>query len=81
VNTVFIDELPRDPEALGLRAVEQGENVWLVVPRDEGVFYRKVERGAWCVHPVQVYLDLLAHPERASEAAAHLREELMVWRA
>lgn len=81
LSTVFVDDFPRDPEALGLHAVERGENVWLVVPRDEGVFYGKSEQGIWCVHPVQVYLDLLAHPERASEAAAHLRAELLAWRS
>jgi hypothetical protein len=30
--------------------------------------------GIRCIHPVQVYLDLVAHPERAAEAAADLRE-------
>jgi len=55
--------------------------VWLVVPRDEGVFYGKVERGVWCANPVQVYLDLLSQPERAREAASHLRSELFRWRA
>ena len=28
-----------------------------------------------CVHPVQVYLDLKDHPERASEAADKLRTQ------
>lgn len=81
LSTVFVNDFPREPEALGLHAVERGENVWLVVPRDEGVFYKRVDRGLWCVHPVQVYLDLLAHPERASEAAVHLRAELLAWRS
>ncbi len=81
LTTVFVEQLPRDMEALGLHPVERGENVWLVVPRDEGVFYKKVEQGVWCVHPVQVYLDLLGQPERAAEAATHLRAELLQWRA
>jgi hypothetical protein len=29
------------------------------------------------VHPVQAYVDLKDHPERASEAAAHLRAEVL----
>jgi hypothetical protein len=29
--------------------------------------------GVPCVHPVQVYVDLKDQPERASEAAEHLR--------
>lgn len=81
LTTLFVDQLPRDTEALGLHRVERGENVWLVVPRDEGVFYEKVEQGVWCAHPVQVYLDLLGHPERAAEAAARLRADLLHWRA
>ena len=81
LNTLFVDELPRDPEALGLHRVDRGENVQLVVPRDEGVFYKKVQRGVWCAHPVQVYLDLLTSPERAAEAAARLRADLLGWRA
>jgi hypothetical protein len=29
--------------------------------------------GIACVHPLQAYVDLEAHPERAGEAAAWLR--------
>lgn len=81
LTTLFVEQLPRDLEALGLHPVDRGENVWLVVPRDEGVFYKKVVQGVWCVHPVQVYLDLLGHPERAAEAASRLRADLLQWRA
>jgi hypothetical protein len=63
---------------LGFREEERGANVWLVVPRDEGVFHGVADRSAVaCVHPVQAYLDLKAQPERASEAAAHLRTSLL----
>ncbi len=79
LTTLYVEELPREPEALGLHPVERGENVWLVLPRDDGVFYKKVDQGAWCVHPVQVYLDLLTQPERAAEAAARLRADLLSW--
>jgi hypothetical protein len=55
--------------------------VWLVVPNDEGVFHGSSEReGIRCVHPVQVYLDLAAHPERASDAVNELRERYVSWR-
>jgi hypothetical protein len=81
LTALFVDELPHDTESLGLHPVERGENVWLVVPRDEGVFYKKSQQGVWCVPPVQVYLDLLSQPERAREAASHLRAELLQWRA
>lgn len=81
LTTLFVDRLPLDTAALGLHPVERGENVWLVVPRDDGVFYGRVERGGWCVHPVQTYLDLLGQPERAAEAAERLRSDLLRWRA
>lgn len=79
ITTMYVDRFPRELDDLGLREVERGENVWLVVPRDAGVFYGRQERGCWCAHPVQVYLDLLGHPERAREAAANLRAELLTW--
>jgi len=51
-----------------LREDAQGANMWLVVPNDQGVFHGAADwEGVRCVHPVQVYLDLLAHPERARE--------------
>ena len=65
-------------QALGFREESRGENVWLVVPNDEGVFHGAVEReGIRCVHPVQAYLDLKDHPERSAEAAQQLRQNLL----
>ena len=79
--TFFVFEPLLDPEALGLRAVDRGENVWIAVPRDEGVLYAADEvSGVRCAHPVQVYLDLLGHPERAEEAASYLRTHKLDWR-
>ena len=65
---------------LGFREEERGSNVWFVVPKDEGVFHgsEKVE-DVNCTHPVQVYLDLFGHPERAMEAAGNLRKEFLNW--
>ena len=56
----------------------RGANVWLMVPDDEGVFDGASDvEGVRCVHPVQAYLDLKAHPERAAEGAQKLRSELL----
>lgn len=75
---------PPSEEVLGslnFREDERGANTWLVIPNDEGVFYgSEVRDGIPCVHPVQVYLDLKGHPERASEAAAKLRQDYFRWR-
>jgi len=63
---------------LGFYDEQQGENVWLVVPNDEGVFHGGSDNNAIrCVHPVQVYLDLKDHPERSAEAAEQLRAKLL----
>jgi len=65
---------------LSMREDDRGANVWLVAPSDEGVFHGSSERdGIRCVHPVQAYLDLQGHPERAGEAAEELRHRLLAW--
>ena len=72
---------PEVLDRLGFREGASGANVWLVVPTDVGVFHGASDRdGVSCVHPVQVYLDLKEQPERADEAAEHLRAELLTWR-
>ena len=81
LTTVYISTLPsaglkRD---LGFREEARGGNTWLVVPNDEDVFHgAELVDGIRCVHPIQAYLDLKDHPERATEAAAELRR-LLGW--
>jgi hypothetical protein len=76
VVTVFVRERPSEEwlGRIGFREDPRGANLWVVRPVDDGVFVGvdSVE-GLPCVHPLQVYLDLKAHPERAEEAAAELR--------
>jgi hypothetical protein len=78
--TFFVSEHPSDEwlRAIGFHHEPRGANVWFVVPNDLGVF-DGAERthGIRCVHPVQAYIDLLAHPERAKEAAVELRARFM----
>jgi hypothetical protein len=72
------DPSPALRERLGYREDPRGANLWFVIPRDAGVLQGAVEKdGIRCVHPVQVYVDLKDHPERAAEAAEHLRTELL----
>jgi hypothetical protein len=81
---VYVSQLPSPQvqQAMGFREESRGENVWLVVPNDEGVFHGATEReGIRCVHPVQVYLDLKDHPERSAEAAEQLRRVLLTRKA
>lgn len=82
LTTIFIPEEP--PAALlrsiGFRREERGANLWFVIPNDEGVFTGVSDReGVRCVHPVQAYLDLKGHPERAVEAAEELRKRILPW--
>jgi hypothetical protein len=84
IVSVFLAEPPSADllAEVGFREEASGSNVWLVVPNDEGVFQgSELRDGIRCVHPVQGYLDLKGHPERAAEAATQLRKELLGWRA
>ena len=81
--TVYLrQELSSDvAAALSFREDPRGANVWLVVPNDEGVFHgaSTTNEDIICVHPVQVWLDLHAHPERAEAVARELRSEYLRW--
>lgn len=82
VATFFVENPPSAEwkRQIGFREGAKGANVWLAVPKDVGVFEGKsVVDGLLCVHPVQAYLDLLHHPERAAEAAGSIRETLLKW--
>lgn len=67
--------------ALKLSAATKGENVVVVVPKDEGLFRDMAEpaSGVVCTGPVQTYLDLAATGERGREAAEHLRSQRLIW--
>jgi hypothetical protein len=79
LSSFYLREWPDDQvlEAVGFREVEKGENVWLLLPKDENIFLdvKKVDEIP-CVHPIQAWLDLKSHPERAEEAAEELRHQL-----
>lgn len=77
---VYVEQMPSAvlQQALGFREESSGENVWLVLPNDIGVFHGAAELGGIrCVHPVQVYLDLKNHPERSAEAAEQIRRQFL----
>jgi hypothetical protein len=82
VVTVYVDAPVTDElaESLGARRIDSGANLWIVAPRDDGVFQRAQDvREVRCVHAVQAYVDLAGHAERASEAADHLRQTALPW--
>jgi hypothetical protein len=79
--SIYIDGDPRAAaDMLAVRREIKGANVQLLGPDDRGVFDGEGEYdGLRCVSPVQAYLDLLALPERAVEAAEHLRRRQLGW--
>jgi hypothetical protein len=80
--TFFLADPPRKNlfDLLHFREDDRGANTWLVVPNDKGVFHGSSARDdIVCVHPVQIYLDLKGHPERAKEAASMVRQESLKW--
>jgi DNA-binding MarR family transcriptional regulator len=84
ITTVYIEDPLADSilDSFGFRPEPRGANVWFVVPNDPEVIGSggEQEEGGEripCVHPVQVYLDLKGHPERAKDAAGKLRERLV----
>ncbi len=81
LTTVYVDEDPRiTADRLGVRREATGANLQLVGPNDTGVFVGEYDHeGLNCVSTVQIYLDLLQLPERAAEAARHLRAQHLRW--
>jgi hypothetical protein len=78
--TLYLNRIPNSEilQGMGFHEEDEGENVWLVAPDDEGVFDGVAEHeGICCAHPVQVYLDLKGHPERSAEAAERLRQRFI----
>lgn len=69
-------------DALKLSPAASGANVVVTVLKDHGPFNDTTEPapGVVCTSPVQTYLDLSVAGERGSEAADHLRQELLSWR-
>jgi hypothetical protein len=62
------------------KLVDSGENIVVLIPEDDGVFYEQVggfmdERRLSCTNPVQTYVDLCHIGSRGEEAAEALLEQ------
>lgn len=79
--SVYVTGDPRAAaDSVGLRRNERGANIQLIGPDDRGVFDGgSTVDGMPCVSAVQVLLDLGHLPERAAEAAEHLRTHGDLW--
>lgn len=70
-----IDDLKK---ALDLKEVPTGANVQIVLPYDEGVYYKAEKVNAVMVaNPIQIYLDLYNYKGRGREQAEFLRERVI----
>ncbi len=70
-----IDELKK---ALDFKEVTTGANIQIIVPYDEGVYYKaETVDGVMAVNPVQIYLDLYNYKGRGREQAEFLRERVI----
>ncbi len=82
VLSLYVEKMPNEAvlHNIGFKADDKAANVWLIEPNDPGVFDgENVVDGIPVVHPLQVYLDLKGHAERAEEAAQHLRDNQFSW--
>jgi len=81
-------ELDRFREVVEAKPVDSGENVVVIVPADDGVFFHQ-ERGGMgsdhlpCTNPVQTYVDLWHCGGRGQEAAEAVLEQCLkpIWKA
>lgn len=76
--TVLIDADPTAEalQSLGFHEEDTGANVWFVRPNDPSLFAGASSvQGLPVAHPIQVYLDLKAQPERSTEAAEALAKK------
>jgi len=70
-----VEELKRKLE---LKEVPSGANLQILVPYDEGVYYKAQEVDSFKVaNPVQIYLDLYKYAGRGREQAEFLRERII----
>jgi len=70
-----VDKMRRDLE---LKEVPSGANVQIIIPYDEGVYYKAQEVDSTIVaNPIQIYLDLYNYKGRGREQAEFLRERMI----
>jgi len=70
-----VEQLKRE---LDLKEVPSGANLQIVMPYDDGVYYKAQEVDSVVVaNPIQIYLDLYNYAGRGREQAEFLREKII----
>jgi hypothetical protein len=76
VSLYLEDKVNEFVKLMDLKSVTSGENVIIINPADDGVFYDARRIGEMSVaSPVQLYLDLNVHGDRGKEAADQIFKE------
>ncbi len=77
-TSYFTGDIEELKKTLELKEVPSGANLQILVPYDDGVYYKAQEIAAIKVaNPIQIYLDLYNYAGRGREQAEFLRERVI----
>jgi hypothetical protein len=77
-TSYFSGDIEKMRGGLQLKEVPSGANLQIIVPYDEGVYYKGQELNSMTVaSPIQIYLDLYKYKGRGREQAEFLRERVI----
>jgi hypothetical protein len=77
-TSYFSGDIERIRKELELKEVPSGANLQIIIPYDEGVYYKTQEvNSATVANPIQIYLDLYNYKGRGREQADFLRERII----
>jgi len=78
VTSYISGDIEKIRRELELKEVPSGANLQIVIPYDEGVYYKAQEvNSTKAANPVQIYLDLYNYKGRGREQAEFLRERVI----
>jgi DNA-binding transcriptional ArsR family regulator len=77
-TSYFSGDIERIRKELELKEVPSGANLQIIIPYDEGVYYKAQEVNSFIIaNPIQIYLDLYNNKGRGREQAEFLRERII----
>jgi len=77
-TSYFSGDIERIRKELELKEVPSGANLQIIIPYDEGVYYKVHEVDSYIIaNPIQIYLDLYNYRGRGREQADFLRERII----
>jgi len=77
-TSYFSGDIEKIRGDLELKEVPSGANLQIIIPYDEGVYYKAQEVNSFIIaNPIQIYLDLYNNKGRGREQAEFLRERII----